>query len=245
MSLPQACELLGVSASASKEEIERAFKIKARVTHPDRSDRLDATQRMQRLNAAKETLLNEAEPTQQIPWCDLVLPTMTFSVYNELRMAAEEDEIWRSVLEKWRTYFPQCIAAWEAPQALLQTVPTKHRGRPRRPKPHRRPRPPPRSTGAATTAFQVWLPSNRQLKIPNMKAWKHWQLKSYQRPGDLYNHLVREADKYNMMRPRRQSEQQHRALLNKILVRSGKKYYLKKRQFCAQLKAIMVPSHSQ
>ena len=78
-----------------------------------------------------------------------------------------------------------------------------------------------------------------------MKAWKHWQLKPYQRPGDLYNHLVREADKYNMMRPRRQSEQQHRTLLNKILLRSGKNYYLKKREFCAQLKAIMVQSHSQ
>ena len=52
-------EILGVSFEATTQEILKAFKVKAREFHPDKSG-TDATEEyMKRLNKAKDTLLNE------------------------------------------------------------------------------------------------------------------------------------------------------------------------------------------
>lgn len=54
-------ELLGVPEDATKEEIERAYRQKLKETHPDVSDRADASERTKRLIEARETLTDETE----------------------------------------------------------------------------------------------------------------------------------------------------------------------------------------
>jgi len=54
-------ELLGVSEDASTSEIEGAYREKLKETHPDVSDRADASERTKRIIEAKETLVDEEE----------------------------------------------------------------------------------------------------------------------------------------------------------------------------------------
>jgi molecular chaperone DnaJ len=54
-------DLLGVSEDASTADIERAYREKLKETHPDVSDREDASERTKRLIDAKETLTDPDE----------------------------------------------------------------------------------------------------------------------------------------------------------------------------------------
>jgi len=54
-------DLLGVSADASRAEIESAYRGAIKEVHPDVSDDVDASERTKRLNRAKRVLTDEAE----------------------------------------------------------------------------------------------------------------------------------------------------------------------------------------
>lgn len=54
-------ELLDVAEDATTGEITDAFRAKVRENHPDRSDRPDATERMRRINRARDVLTDETE----------------------------------------------------------------------------------------------------------------------------------------------------------------------------------------
>ena len=57
--------ILQVDPSAESETIEVAYKALAKKYHPDRNPSLDATQKTQRLNHARDVLLN---PSQRVEY---------------------------------------------------------------------------------------------------------------------------------------------------------------------------------
>ncbi len=68
MSLPDPHTVLGVSPSASTEDIQKAYRRAALRLHPDRNpDDPDATHNMQRLNEARTRLMTGKSPRSQQP----------------------------------------------------------------------------------------------------------------------------------------------------------------------------------
>ncbi len=78
MSLPNHYELLGVGISASKDEIAKAFRSKARQVHPDKNqDHPQAEELMKQLNKAREVLSDRIKRTdydEQLQSGDSPLP---------------------------------------------------------------------------------------------------------------------------------------------------------------------------
>ncbi len=91
-------ELLGVSSSASADDIRKAFRRKAKLAHPDVSQDPDAEEQFKRLTAARDLLLERiSNPTAPTP-PDLHRPAKTVSererdlALKEFRRRREADE---------------------------------------------------------------------------------------------------------------------------------------------------------
>lgn len=59
-------EILGVSPSANSSEIQAAFRKSALEAHPDHSDSPEAAEAFARIKEARDALLNEAAPREDI-----------------------------------------------------------------------------------------------------------------------------------------------------------------------------------
>ena len=88
-------QILGISVKATQEEIKKAYKNQAKKYHPDINHDVDATEMMQRINEAYETLSDLAKRKE---YDKIIVNAKVDEVYNSYTTPREDSE---DDLDEW------------------------------------------------------------------------------------------------------------------------------------------------
>lgn len=118
-SLSEAAQILGISESADKKEIDQAYRRKALQHHPDKNPGKDTTLLMQKINEAREFFLdylnNSSQPPQIMEPIEDPIEDPMYSSWEEVAEEYKQDrDAWSKKYNKYEVQREIGLDAWNS-----------------------------------------------------------------------------------------------------------------------------------
>lgn len=118
-SLSEAAQILGISESADKKEIDQAYRRKALQHHPDKNPGKDTTLLMQKINEAREFFLdylnNSSQPPQIMEPIEDPIEDPMYSSWEDVAEEYKQDrDAWSKKYNKYEVQGEIGIDAWNS-----------------------------------------------------------------------------------------------------------------------------------